>query len=87
MTIGDTIQLQCTVLHWGDGEPDLKFHLFDGDGSILRDETTLVKRDKSLYLTTKLDRFHHGKRFGESQAGKSYRSADENGDEIPELGV
>ena len=61
---GDTIELQCTVLHWGEGDPDLRFHLFDEDGTILRDEVTLDKRDKSLYLTTKLDRYHHGKRFG-----------------------
>ena len=65
LILGDTIELQCTVLHWGNGDPDLKFHLFHADGSILRDEVTLDKRDKSLYLTTKLDRYHHGKRFGE----------------------
>ena len=70
MPLGDTIELQCTVLHWGDGEPDLKFHLFDSDGAILRDEVTLDKRDKSLYFSTKLDRYHHGKKFGKENNKK-----------------
>ena len=67
MPTGDTIELQCTILHWGDGDPDLKFHLFGDDGTVLRDEVTSDKRDKSLFFTTTLQRYHHGKRFGENE--------------------